>query len=66
MNLIKSYLHERDKRLVEWMRERIRGKMEIYYNESRENLNRNNVMIAYDMDSRYVAMKHFLSILDEE
>lgn len=38
----------------------IRGKMLDYRSESQENLDKDNIMLAYDMDSRYVALKHLL------
>lgn len=52
--------------LLERQREGIRAEIEekraCYNKESHENVEQNNIMIAYDMDSRCVAAKQILSI----
>lgn len=57
-NIKKEYKSQQHK-LLQSIVEMIEDTMVKYQKSSKENLDRNNVMIAYDMDSRYVAMKHF-------
>ncbi len=47
------------------IKDKITTKMAYYKNQSREMLDANNTLIAYDMDSRYVALHQLLNSLDE-
>lgn len=46
------------------LREKVEAKMKYYQEQSKISLDDDCVMVAYDFDSRYVALKHLLDELD--
>lgn len=65
MALKESILYGRSSTLAEVERH-VEEKMIAMHKSSRENLDKNLVMLAYDMDSRYVAMKHFREFISSK
>lgn len=61
---VKPFLRASQLEVLEAVREMAEAKMSHYEKESWEHRNEDRIILAYDFDSRYVAMKHFLSALD--